>query len=285
MRQWMKVRTARAVALLFGLSLMLTACNVDSVLELMADLAPPPADAAEEGAASDEAAASDEQAGASEPAESSEQPSADDASEAQESADDKPCINRNEHVANLRDPETRPTHRARRRTERRRETDRPDEAPAADEDDESEEEQAEQPSERRQSERPRERNRPPADSEEPADGGGRSGALSGVEQQVFDLLNAERRQAGLAALQLDSTLAQGSRAWSRRMATEGFFAHDTSGNIAENIAYGYPTAEAVHRGWMESEGHRQNRMNSRYTSYGVGVYEQDGTLYYTERFR
>ncbi|HSK95827.1 MAG TPA: CAP domain-containing protein [Euzebyales bacterium] len=271
--------------LLFGLSLALTACNVENVLALLADLSPPAAETADDGAAADEDAASDEQADASEPAESSEQPGAGEASEAEgtaDSADDEPCINRNEHVANLREPETRPTHRARQRTERRRDADQPDEEPSADED-ESEDEQAEQPSERRR-ERPRDRANPPA-SEEPAGGGGQSGGLSGIEQQVFDLLNAERQQAGLDALQLDSTLSQGSRAWSRRMATEGFFAHDTGGNFAENIAYGYPSAEAVHRGWMESEGHRNNRMNSRYTSYGVGVFEQDGTIYYTERFR
>jgi len=262
--------------MLFGLSLVLTACDVDSVLELLADLAPPPA-------AADDGAASDEETAASEEPDDSKEPDADEASEGDESSDDEAYVNRNEHVANLRTPEARPSHRARRRTERRRETDRRDEAPAADEE-ESEEEPAEQPSQRQESERPRRRTRPPADSEAPAPGGGQSANLSSVEQQVFDLLNAERRQAGLAALQLDSTLSQGSRAWSRRMATEGFFAHDTGGNFAENIAYGYPTAAAVHRGWMESEGHRNNRMNSGYTRYGVGVYEQDGTLYYTERF-
>jgi uncharacterized protein YkwD len=69
------------------------------------------------------------------------------------------------------------------------------------------------------------------------------------------------------------------------MATEGFFEHDTSGNFAENIAYGYPTPAAVHDGWMDSEGHRANRMNSRYTTYGVGVYKQGDTFFYTERFR
>jgi len=95
----------------------------------------------------------------------------------------------------------------------------------------------------------------------------------------------ERAGAGLEPLQLDSSLSQGARAWSQRMGTENFFSHDTSGNFAENIAYGYPTAAAVHDGWMDSEGHRRNRMNPGYTTYGVGVYEQGGTLYYTERFR
>ena len=124
----------------------------------------------------------------------------------------------------------------------------------------------------------------PADPSTPS-GGGTTADLSAVEKQVFELLNAERKQAGLAALKLDNSLSSGARAWSKKMATEDFFSHDTSGNFAENIAYGYRTAKAVHDGWMNSSGHRNNRMNSRYSTYGVGVHKNGNTLYYTERFR
>lgn len=69
------------------------------------------------------------------------------------------------------------------------------------------------------------------------------------------------------------------------MAETGSFEHD-SGNFAENIAYGYPDATAVHKGWMESTGHRNNRMNAGHTEYGIGLCKKaDGTLYWTERFR
>jgi uncharacterized protein YkwD len=267
MRHWMKARAARALAMLFGLSLVLTACNVNSVRELLADVFP-----AESGdAASEHFALADDV-----PEQASEDADAGDATADDEADDDAPSFNSTEHPANLRD-EVTPSHRARKRTVQRPERERPDQETAepAEDDDESEE-PARQRSERRETAPPEEREAPPS--------GGQSGGLSSVEQQVFDLLNAERRSAGLDPLQLDSTLTEGARAWSRRMATEDFFAHDTSGNFAENIAYGYPTAQAVHEGWMDSEGHRNNRMNGRYTRYGVGVFEQGGTLYYTERF-
>jgi uncharacterized protein YkwD len=198
--------------------------------------------------------------------------------------DDEPNINRNEHVAHLRIPQSS-NELARRHTEPRTDTDDADEAPTAPEDDTGSDEPAEQPAEPEETDQSRERNTDPVGNQAPADDADRSDDLSGVEQQVFDLLNTARQNAGLSPLRLDSELAQGSRAWSQRMATEGFFEHDTSGGFAENIAYGYPTAATVHRGWMASEGHRDNRMNSGYSVYGIGVFELGDTLYYTERFR
>ena len=50
----------------------------------------------------------------------------------------------------------------------------------------------------------------------------------------------------------------------------------------ENIAMGYPTAEAVVDGWMNSEGHRANILNASFTEIGVG-YVADGN-YYTQMF-
>jgi uncharacterized protein YkwD len=272
------------VALLFGLSLMLTACNVSNVREFLAELFPPPPVESSGDEAPDDAG------------DASEEPSEDDAGEDSESgdaADDERCINRNEHRGNLRSPrlrEERPNRNGRNNAgdgQSEQEDDAESDEPAEPEEAEgagNASDDDDRPAERQR----RRRDRAPANDnsgEQENSGGGQSSGLSGVEQQVFNLLNAERERAGLSPLQLNSTLSQGARAWSRRMATEGFFEHDTSGNFAENIAYGYPTPAAVHEGWMNSEGHRANRMNSRYTSYGVGVFEQGNTLYYTERFR
>jgi uncharacterized protein YkwD len=243
----------------FVLGLLLSACDLRSVTELLADLQPPPAD-------------------------ESEAPD-DDASESDSAVTRERRLNRNEHVGNLRNPS--------RINETRR--DRNEDAPSegedapADEEEPQEEEAQEQPG-------PRE---PAGDGDgggsgeeggsgsdgESEDTGGQSSGLSEVEQQVLDLLNEARERAGRSPLQLDSELAQGSGEWSRRMATEGFFDHARGGDFAENIAYGYPSAAAVHDGWMESPGHADNRMNDRYTVYGIGVYQQGNMLYYTERFR
>lgn len=41
-------------------------------------------------------------------------------------------------------------------------------------------------------------------------------------------------------------------------------------SYSENIAYGYPTAESVINGWLNSEGHCTNLMSSKVTEMGVG---------------
>ena len=50
----------------------------------------------------------------------------------------------------------------------------------------------------------------------------------------------------------------------------------------ENIAMGQTTPEAVVNGWMNSEGHRANILNSSYTQIGVG-YAANGH-YWTQLF-
>lgn len=41
----------------------------------------------------------------------------------------------------------------------------------------------------------------------------------------------------------------------------------------ENIAVGYKTPEQVVAGWMNSEGHRKNILNPKFTAIGVGYLE------------
>ena len=293
MRYWMRARTARAAVMLFGLSLLLTACDVTAINDLLADImGGAPAAAAEEPAGGDaedadagdgaEDADAEDTGDQGDDAEAGAEQDRDDADADGKTADEarERCLNRNEHVANLRSPSR--IENTRERADRDRDADnatQAEEAPSPAGDDDADD--APEPAEE-EPEAPA-----PAQRSQAAGGGsgGGSAALSSVEQRVFDLLMEERANAGLEPLQLDSSLSQGSRAWSRRMATENFFSHDTSGNFAENIAYGYRSAAAVHDGWMNSEGHRRNRMNRGYTSYGIGVNEQGTTLYYTERFR
>lgn len=266
--------------MLFGLSLLLTACDVATINELLADImGGQPAAAAERNAdddAEDAGGSGSDEADADDASDESGEGDESDATEARER-----CVNRNEHVGNLRTPSRAEKKRERQNRERGRGADEAEEAEEAP--DEADDAPAEPAEEEDEPEAPARAQR----NDQPAGGGsgGGSADLSNVEQQVFDLLMEEREDAGLEPLRLDSSLSQGSRAWSRRMATENFFSHDTSGNFAENIAYGYPTAAAVHDGWMNSDGHRRNRMNPGYTTYGIGVYKQGNTLYYTERFR
>ncbi|MFN8192608.1 MAG: CAP domain-containing protein [Nocardioidaceae bacterium] len=55
--------------------------------------------------------------------------------------------------------------------------------------------------------------------------------------------------------------------------------------LGENIAYGYPSAAAVMRGWMHSPGHRENILNKSYTRIGLGLARtSDGTRYWVQNF-
>ncbi len=53
----------------------------------------------------------------------------------------------------------------------------------------------------------------------------------------------------------------------------------------ENIAKGQRSAQEVVTGWMNSQGHRENILNSNYNQIGVGcVADSNGTLYWTQMF-
>lgn len=110
--------------------------------------------------------------------------------------------------------------------------------------------------------------------------------------QVVALTNAERAKAGCPALVVEPRLAAAAAAHSRAMAQQDFFSHTgVDGStpadrvsatgyawrlVAENIAAGPPTPEAVVAGWMGSPGHRASILDCRLRETGVGyVYEPD----------
>jgi uncharacterized protein YkwD len=106
--------------------------------------------------------------------------------------------------------------------------------------------------------------------------------------RALELTNIERQKSGLAPLALNAQLTDAAQAYSIVLATSGCFAHNCGPvpemadrlrdagytgwtAIAENIAAGYPTPEAVVQGWMSSPGHRANLLNPRYTEVGIGL--------------
>ncbi len=107
-----------------------------------------------------------------------------------------------------------------------------------------------------------------------------------TEQRLLELINADRARAGLAALGLDPRLARVALAHSQDMQEHGFIGHTskTTGDagdrvkragirtplVLENIGRGYSPDE-VHRGLMESPGHRENVLNPEATDVGFGV--------------
>ncbi|MBL4561309.1 MAG: CAP domain-containing protein [Labilibaculum sp.] len=83
---------------------------------------------------------------------------------------------------------------------------------------------------------------------------------------------------------------------SKDMMDNNFFSHTSSNgdtfltrigdagyiysSAGENIAMGYPSEESVMNGWLTSQGHCANIMNSSFTEMGVGRVEN----YWTQNF-
>lgn len=106
------------------------------------------------------------------------------------------------------------------------------------------------------------------------------------EEQLIDLLNAERTQRGLSTLGTDTLLVQVAEAHSQDMVNRNFFSHtnpdgqdpgdrlDNAGykwlTYGENIGGGYTSPQAMFNAWMNSSGHRANLLNPNFTEIGIG---------------
>jgi hypothetical protein len=139
---------------------------------------------------------------------------------------------------------------------------------------------------------------------DPGGGGGGGGTqvpaeILAMEDQTFDLINAERALAAIAPLVHDDTLRTVARAHSEDMVVRDFFSHTNPDgddpfdrmlaagitfqlageNIAWNQGYADPATTAVD-GWMNSAGHRANILRSEFTHSGLGVARKDPNAWY-----
>lgn len=134
-----------------------------------------------------------------------------------------------------------------------------------------------------------------------------SGVFMGeVEQIIFQRVNEERAKAGVAPLSYNSTMELYGRIKSQDMGDRDYFDHkNPEGELitaqmqrdgvsysawGENIAYrsGITTATEVANSfmtnWMNSTGHRENILSNNFSGIGVGVYNDNGTIYATQEF-
>lgn len=117
------------------------------------------------------------------------------------------------------------------------------------------------------------------------------------EQAVLALVNDARAAAGCKALVIDDRITTAAQAHSTDMATKNYFSHTSQDGRTfdvrmreagyprpggENIAKGYPDAQAVVKGWMNSTGHRQNIENCSFTTMGLGLDTRGN--YWTQNF-
>lgn len=121
------------------------------------------------------------------------------------------------------------------------------------------------------------------------------------ERQFLKLINASRRSAGHDALAASPDVATIARNWSKRMAADGDLRHNPNVSSqltmdwrrwGENVGWASNRADGalssvvvrLHRGFMNSAGHRANIMGD-FNQVGVGVaIDGDGTMWATMVF-
>ena len=106
-------------------------------------------------------------------------------------------------------------------------------------------------------------------------------------EMFVTLMNDHRASVGCGPLTWSGDVAEVAQAHSDDMVERDFFAHEnpdgaspfdrlsaagvTYSRAAENIAWGYSSAQAVLDGWIGSDGHRRNLENCALTHHGVGL--------------
>jgi uncharacterized protein YkwD/uncharacterized membrane protein required for colicin V production len=109
---------------------------------------------------------------------------------------------------------------------------------------------------------------------------------SADEENMLDLMNAERVKAGVGKLTVDVAMTAVARAHSRDMFARSYFSHldpldQTAGDrmekagisftvAGENIAYA-PDLATAYEGLMNSPGHRQNIVDPAFHRIGIGI--------------
>jgi uncharacterized protein YkwD len=106
------------------------------------------------------------------------------------------------------------------------------------------------------------------------------------ENQMLDLINQARKANGLSVITMDDHLREVARAHSKDMFQRGYFSHYTPEGLSpfdrlrnagiiyvyagENLALA-PDVNKAEQGLMDSEGHRENILNSNFNKVGIGV--------------
>lgn len=136
--------------------------------------------------------------------------------------------------------------------------------------------------------------------EEPVPSTPKPASLSKTEARLLELLNAERRAAGLRALEPARDLVRIARDWSQVMSSTGNFRHNPGltglmccrSAFGENVAWGgvpdgwlMESTDGIHRNFMRSPGHRANILDPRFDQVGIGTVVANGKIWVTQVFR
>ena len=113
-----------------------------------------------------------------------------------------------------------------------------------------------------------------------------SSNLTADEKETFNLINQERKKAGLSELKIDNELQRVARIKAQDMVNNNYFSHNsptygspfdmmnsfkiTYRTAGENIA-GNSSNQAAVNAWMNSSGHKANILNNSFNYTGLGV--------------
>jgi hypothetical protein len=120
-----------------------------------------------------------------------------------------------------------------------------------------------------------------------------------AEQQIFNLANEARENAGVEPLRWNEQAAEAARAHAKLLAQNQALSHQFSGEpelrerlgatglrfdaAAENVADA-ESADESHEALMNSPPHRANLLNPKYNSVGIGVAKNGGQYYVVQDF-
>ena len=128
-----------------------------------------------------------------------------------------------------------------------------------------------------------------------------SAVITGV---LVDITNSNRLAQNLGVLKENPTLAYAAQLKANDMAEKGYFAHNSPEGktpwywfsqggykflyAGENLAVNFSESSDVVTAWMNSEGHRANILNDKFSEIGIamapGVYNGRETIYVVQLF-
>lgn len=103
--------------------------------------------------------------------------------------------------------------------------------------------------------------------------------------EIYDLVNQERTKAGLKPLTRNARLDASAKAKCLHMVENGYWSHYAPdgtppwlfitkqgygySTAGENLAKDFATSSGIVRGWMSSQGHKDNILNTQFTESGM----------------
>jgi uncharacterized protein YkwD len=121
---------------------------------------------------------------------------------------------------------------------------------------------------------------------------------SEIDLEILNLVNDFRNSIDLNSLEKMNIISSVAETHTDYMVQTGLVNHDfflerqeslmksvQAISVAENVAYGYKTAQDVVNAWLKSDLHREVIENPRFTHFGISSEKNnEGRLFYTQIF-